>query len=276
MFYRDELTKLLKDEKNLVNRMYLNEILLQLKRYESALANESDSDRYFEKIADAMTSFTTHLENPKYKYNKITQNGFKRSSPILSAIYLDDFIESIMRRQKIIKNRGVVWGKQPFSMNMRYKFTSFNDIEKDLTFEQKKSHYVLQLSQKLDFQYRVAGKRAFSKHEVTLPLITIYTYKNLVEEELIRIGYYAEKAKKTLEKAKTIVICETIDGNFDIDAKCHHIDTIYVLRKQRLQKKQNIIHSNVIKVMYEDLVHYLYNYEDEEKLIREEGILFLG
>jgi len=276
MFYRDELMKMLKEEKNLVNRMYLNEIALQLRKYEAALAASPDSEGYFNRIADAMTVFTNHLDNPKYKYNKNTQNGFKRGVSILSSLYIDDFIDTVMNRQKIIKNKGVCWGRQSFTMNMRYDFRTFSEIEKELIFDFKKSPTALQLTQMLDFQYRVSGKKTFSKYEIVLPLITIYTCKNLVEEELIRIGFYAEKAKLALEKAKTIIICETIDSNFNTDAKCHFIDAIYILRKQRLQKKQDIIYYDVIKSLYEDLMYTIYHCDDEEKMVSEEGKLFLA
>ncbi|MBW6516239.1 MAG: hypothetical protein K0B81_06460 [Candidatus Cloacimonetes bacterium] len=263
MYYRNELLRILKDEKNIVNRMYMNEISLQLRKLEKALAKSPEEKDFFSEVAYAMNNFSQQLDNPKYQYNRSTKNGFRKNSAILSSSYIDDYIESIFVNQKILRNKGVVWGKQSFSMNVQFDPYNLSMMEKDLRFDFKESPQFLQLTQKIDFQFRIFGKKTFEKYEVVLPLIVFHSFKNLYETDLINIEHYADKAKKSLGKSRTIIICESIDPNILPDVKCPYIDTVFILRKQKISSKQKDISADVLQAIYEKIDEYLYKGEKE-------------
>jgi hypothetical protein len=273
MFYRDELNRLLKDEKNIVNRMYINEIDLQLRKYEAVLRKSAADSNYYQAIAEALTVFTSHLENPKYHYNKTTKNGFKRYSPLLSSLYIDDFISSLLKQHDIIKHKGVSWGRKSFTMDFRLAPKSFDTMEKELSFSSKMSPVFLQLVQTLDTQFRLTGKKLFQKCQLTLPLITFNIYKNLLEEDLIKLEYYAKKAKETFKNSKMVVICETIDPNISFDFKQSAIDVVFILRQQKTQKKLNFVHADVIRSINEHIKEYLYDCPDDNVIYEKTGIL---
>lgn len=274
MYYRKELQRILKDEKSIVNRMYMNEILLQVRKLEKELNRSPESEDYFTAVAREMTNFTRHLDNPKYQYNRTTKNGFRKNSAILSASYLDDYLMSLFAHQKILKNKGVVWGKQSFTMNLLFNPYNLSRMEKDLCFDFKQSPILLQLTQKIDFQFRVTGKRNFQKQETTLPLIIFYTFKNLYEEDLINIEHYTGKAKQSLNKSKTILICEAIDPTIVNDINSSLIDIVFILRKQKITSKtKNEISSEVLQAVYNKINEYLYQGEKELEIYEKAGYI---
>ncbi len=259
MIYGNELKKTLKDEKNIVNKMYLNEILLQYRKYVDALSINPDDKSYPEIIAKAMTEFTSQLDSHKYSYNKPTKTGFKKSSSILSSNYIDDYLNSIIKRQKILNNKGISWGKQSFTMNMNFNPNRFSNLEKELNFTYKDSPHFYQLTQKLDLQFRIHGKKNFSKHCVSLPLTVFFIYKKLHSDDMIRIEYFAKKAKQTFSKSKIIVICENLDVNFKHEDLFSYTDIIFVLRKRKSPKRLGVVHADVIKTINDNIEHYLYD-----------------
>ncbi|MFA5498629.1 MAG: hypothetical protein WCX83_03840 [Candidatus Cloacimonas sp.] len=273
MRYRNELEKLLKEEKNIVNRMYLNEIAIQLKKLESALTDSPDSEDYFDHLASMLNNFTKQFENPKYQYNRTTKNGFKRDSVILSSLYLDDLIELLISDQAILNNKGIKWEHQPFSMNLFFTPHYKEGSKQDLTFESKPSTPLLQLTQKIDLQYRVYGKRVFQRAEVVLPLLIFQTYKNFTEEDFIRIDYYSAKAKQSLRRSKTIIVCETVNKNVVPEINGSHIDSLIILRRQVSSSKLEPIKSEMLVQLRDQVNNYLYQDECEVDKIIERGCI---
>jgi len=273
MRYRNELEKLLKDEKNIVNRMYLNEIAIQLKKLEAVIAKPIDEDGYFDTLATMLNNFTKQFENPKYQYNKTTKNGFNPDSQIMSSIYLDDLIDVFMNDQPILKSKGMKWDNQPFSMNLNFNPHNLEDSKQDLTFDSKLSPTLLQLTQKIDLQFRVVGKRVFQRAEVILPIIIFQTCKNFTEEDFLRINYYSGQAKKSLKKSRTIIVCETIDKEVTSEIKGSYIDSLFVLRKQVSNRSLKEISSSILKDLYSRVNDYLYEDDCEVEKIIEKGYI---
>lgn len=273
MYYRNEIQRLLKDEKNIVNRMYLNEILLQVRKLEHAFSKSPEEEDYFFMMSETLSHFSQQLENPKYQYNRNTKNGFRKNSVVLSALYLEDFLDALFAKQKILKSKGVVWGRQSFSMNLIFNPYNLSIMEKDLCFDYKQSPQFLQLTQKLDFQFRITGKKVFQKFEVTFPLLIFFAFKNLYEEDLIKIEHYADKAKKSLSKSRIMIICEAIDPAILPEIKCSYIDNFFVLRKQKIGTKHNLISADVLKTIYVKINEYLYQGEEEGKLFEKVGYI---
>lgn len=274
MIYGNDLKKLIKEEKNIINRMYLNEILLQYRKLEEVFNQEADDyDSYYDSLAAAMTSFTDYLESKRYNYNRTSKIGLKKSSPVLSSSYLDDLLSTIVKRQSILTNKGVEWGKQPFSMDLMFAPESFCAMEKDPNFCCKDSPYFNQISQKIDLQVRATGRKKLSKITVTLPLLIFIVHKKLHSEDMIRIEYYARKAKETFSKSKLIVICETLDVNFSEESLDPSIDVIFILRKRKAMRRNGTIHADVIKALSERINSYLYEQTDEENNYKDTGII---
>ena len=246
MFYKDILEELLRKEKNPVNSMYLHEISLKWKNFEKAATEKKGSN---ENLVNALNNFIKAISNRKFKFNAVSQKGFKEDSDLFANYYLNDLISILMNRRKIISHLGIKWGFQAFSTNVKFNPVSLSSFEKDLNFERSSSPQLLQLSQELDFQFRVSGKRSFKKYKTVFPLIVFHTFTTLSEANFIHTEYYANMAETTFEKSKTIIVTETLEDGFSPEIKSSRIDSICVLRKQYISENKNAITQDAVDAL---------------------------
>ncbi len=274
MNYGTDLYRILKEEKNLINRMYLNEIVLQYRKFDAALkkVKSTEHDTY-EQLAQAMTCLITQLESSKYHYNKSSKSGFKKNSPIFWPTYLEDMLCTVVKRQKILANRGVFWGKHPFSMNIGVKPKSFVDMEKDLCFNYQDSPPFMQISQQIDIQLRATGKKVLSKFNLVLPLVILSVHKKLGIDQLIRDHYYSVKAKETFGLSKYFVICESIDSNVHYDEINPEIDLLFVLKRKKSSRKGGSIHAEVLKAISDNLNESLHDTLSTHPVMGDNGCI---
>ena len=228
MFYSEILSKMLKEEKYPVNKMYLHEIYIKWNKISKAIETSNGSNK---EIVEMLNVFRKTIIGKKYKFNKNNSNGFIEESPIFSVNYLHDLVSVIMRRQSIIDHTGIFWGCGTFNMNYAFSPLSFNTLEKDLQFKQSFSPEVLFLGQSIDLQYRVSNKRNFEKYKSILPLIVFHSYKILKKENILYLDYLAGLSKNAFTKSKTIILTEKLEKDFIPDISPTNIDSVCVLTK---------------------------------------------
>ena len=68
MFYNEILSKMLKEEKNPVNKMYLHEIYIKWNKISKAIEASNGSN---EEIVEMLNVFRDSITNSKYKFNKL-------------------------------------------------------------------------------------------------------------------------------------------------------------------------------------------------------------
>lgn len=228
MFYSEILIKMLKEEVNPVNKMYLHEINIKWSKISKAIESSSGSNK---EIVEMFNVFRAAIINNKYKFNKLNSKGFIEKSPLFSVNYLHDLISVIMKRHSIIDHTGIFWGCDKFNMNLVFSPSSFNTLEKDLKFEQLSSPEVLFLGQKIDLNYRVSGKRNFEKHVSMIPLIVFHTFKILGNKDMLYLNHLAGLSKNAFSKSRTIMITEKLEKDFIPDLTSTNIDHVCVLTK---------------------------------------------
>jgi len=270
MFYNEIINELMQDKKNPVNSMYLHEINIKWKNFEKFIEEKKGSNK---EMLAALNNFISNISNPKYIYNPSTRNGFKADSPIFSSRYLDDMISIIMKRNKIIENKGIIWGFQNFSTNLKFNPQNLSSLEKNPMFEQDYTEKVLSLTQKMDFQFRVSGKRNFHKYEIIFPLIIFNTFKNLTEEDFIKVEYTSALAKGCFERSKSIIICETLDRKFIPSLKSSAVDDIFILRKQFKSSKLSDLSLEVINALEEHINEYISQTEKKDETFLNTGVI---
>lgn len=233
MLYIEILSKMLKEEKNPVNKMYLHEINIKWAKISKAIEESNGSNK---EIVEMLNVFRKAITNKKYKFNKLNSKGFTEESPIFSVNYLHDLVSIIMKRQSIIDHPGIFWGCGNFNMNYIFSPTSFNTLEKDLRFEQSISPEVLFLGQKVDLHYRVTGKRKFKKNISVLPLIVFYTFKTLRNENMLYLNHLAGLSKNAFSKSRAIMLTEKLEKDFIPDLTSTNLDHVCVLTKENDNK----------------------------------------
>lgn len=270
MFYADLLEALLQKEPNAVNKMYLNELKLKWKNFEKVL---NDKETSKEMLVKELNVFLKNLNNRKYKFTEISKKGFKPKSELFSPRYLDDLISYFLTKKNIMNNLGIQWGRQKFSTGLYYNPISFGAMEKSLNYEVEDSPDFLALIQEIDFQFRITGKRRFNKHQLHLPLLVFHTFVNLGHDDLIRSEYYANMAKATFTKAKTIIVTETLDKELTPDVRSLPIEAVFVLRKQYYGEELKPISVDVVKEISELIDSLLARRDDVKGSFQETGII---
>ena len=270
MFYKNALTKLLENEKNPVNSMYLHEVNIKWKNLEKAAEESKDSN---ESLVKMFNKFISAVSSRKYHYKSETGNGFKEDSPLFSSCYLNDLISVLIQRRQIMTHQGIKWDFQSFNTNLKFNPKNLCSLEKDLMFDQSLSPEFLQLTQELDSQFRVIGKRTFHKYKSILPLIVFHTFRNLTEEDFIRTEYYANMAKSSFEKSKTIIITEMLDENFIPVLRSSKVDFISVLRKQFKTDKPNEISIDAVNALEEKVKELLTEQREIGDNFKETGMI---
>jgi hypothetical protein len=256
MFYQELIQELMKDKSNPVNSMYLHEIELLWKKFltESEKLNDENANK---QILKNLNKFIQSINNSKFKQHFGSQKGFALDSLLFSSYYLNDVISLIMQKNKILNNKGIKWGFQSFSTNISFKPRSIFAMEKKTGLKIEESENLLQLTQQMDMQFRISGKRFFSKYRIVLPLLVFQTCKNFCKEDFITLDYYSKLAKNTFECSKTMVLCETIDKNFDPVLKRSSIDSIFILRKQHVNKQLADFDSAVLNAFESKISDYV-------------------
>ncbi|MBT4334057.1 MAG: hypothetical protein HOK80_03120 [Candidatus Cloacimonetes bacterium] len=251
MFYKEILSKMLKEETNPVNKMYLHEINIKWEKISNAIAASNGDNK---EIVDMLNVFRGAITNNKYKFNKLNSKGFIAESSIFSVNYLNDLVSVIINRQKIIDHTGIFWGCGKFNMNYLFSPTSFNSIQQDLRFEQSESPEVLFLGQKVDLHYRVTGKRNFEKHMSFLPLIVFHTFKTLGNDDMLYLNHLAYLSKNAFSKSRTIMLTEELEKNFIPDISSTNIDHVCVLTKGNDDNKISVDAVNELEKLINNIL----------------------
>lgn len=245
MFLKELLEDLNKHERNPVNKMYLHEINMKWDKINDYFEDKKELD--FEKIASILDNFSQISQNKKYKYSQSEKKGFKKNSPLFSAIYLNDLVHLLVRKHPIIKKTGIKFGFYKFDTNLKFNPHDFLKMKRQKMLVYNQTSRFLQLTQKIDIQYRVNGKKNFFKYNLYLPIIIFNTYSQLNENDLKKMIYTAEQAQAIQGKARVVLITETLAKGFKPNITGTGINSIFVLRKQSIQKKVNAIAPDVIK-----------------------------
>lgn len=238
MFYNNILDKLLKEETNPVNKMYLHEVKIKWEHILKAITNSNGSNKA---IVEKLNLFRDAINNKKFKFNKVNSNGFIEDSLLFSVNYLNDLISVIINRHEIINHKGIFWGCGSFNMNYHFSPNSFFSLEKDIRFEQSTSPEVLMLGQQIDLNYRISGKKNFAKYNSLLPLIVFHTFKSLREDDMLYLSYLAKLAENSFNRSKTIILTEKLDKGFTPILTKTNIDHICILTKNDNKISEEVV-----------------------------------
>jgi len=159
MYIKQMIDRMIKTEKNAINKMYLNEIVIKLKKLEQATEAFADDDKKLAEYVDTLSMFAQTLAKPKYKYNKSSNGGFKPGMEIFEPIYIEDLISEMIKKIANLDQPGISWGYQRFASNVKFYQKTLFIQNRNPGIEFKKSAKFLMLAQNIDTQFRMTGKR---------------------------------------------------------------------------------------------------------------------
>jgi len=263
MYYSKILTDLKKQERNPVNKMYLGEIALKWKPFQKLTEEPSSGNK---ELADALSKFLGSLHNRKFLFNKLRGTGFNEDSPLFSASYINDLISTLMSRQPIMSEPGIVWDFQSLNYRLALKGSNPVEITRSPQISSQKTPPVLSLTLNLDYQYRVSGKRNFTKKTFNLPFLLFFVIKNLTPLDLFNIEHYALQVKSTCHIAQTFVICETLEKC--IECNFQEIPVKVFALHLESKKNRNQISVSMVNRLETAIKNVLY-YSPEAHLVKE-------
>lgn len=221
-----------KQERNPVNKMYLGEIALKWKAFQQLTEDPASGNK---ELAEALSKFLGSLHNRKFLFNQLKKTGFVEDSPLFSASYINDLISALMSRQPIMSEPGIVWDFQALNYKLALKGNNPVEITQSPLISSQKTPPVLSLTLNLEYQYRVSGKRNFTKETFNLPFLLFFVIKNLTAVDLFNIEHYALQVKSTCHIAQTFVICETLDKCLE----CNYQEMPVKIFALHLESKKN-------------------------------------
>ncbi|MDD3052039.1 MAG: hypothetical protein PHR06_12965 [Candidatus Cloacimonetes bacterium] len=216
MIYTDLIERMIKEEKNPVNRMYLNELLIKWKKVDAYFEKEKKADfenreetsNFYVGLASIINDYLVELSNPKYNFTNTGKKGFKKSADIFKPEYINDILTLIFEKLNISELPGVSWGYQSYTIKQRILPKRICDLTEAKEYSGEESHEILSLVQGIDLQYRAIGKKKFIKYNLKLPIIIFNINSSLEEEDFILMDFYAKQAKAVYDQSKYIVITE--------------------------------------------------------------------
>ncbi len=274
MFYEEIIQRLIKEEKNPINKMYLNEINMHSRKFSEVLNKKMAFNQHIKEIANSMTEFAATLTQPKYEYSKVNNSGFKSNSKLFEPYYIYDLLTKIIDSTEVMKNSSMKWGMKTFSTEQKFHFRKLYSKEKDKVFTFRKSEQVLSLVQPVDYQIRALHKRTFSKYIIAVPIIIFDVKKILTVEDAIKFNHLANQAFDMNSASKAIVVAENLEKGFYYNLDNSYIDKIFVLRKSYINgKKLRPISEQVIMSLIETIEDILLPDENETNVVFSEGII---
>lgn len=236
MYYTKILTDLTRQEKSPVNKMYLSEISLKWKVFRQ-IADDPKSTN--ESLSESLTGFLAALHNRKFLHSKTRNSGFYSTSAVFSSNYLYDLTDSLIRRQVISSQKGMIWDFQELNYAPRLSTQNASELAKQPMIEYQKTPRVLSLALSLDFQYRITERRNFNKSSFKIPLLLFFGYKKLKSGDLFMLDHYVRIMREINGTAEIFVLCETLSENLEKEIEKLAIK-VFVMQTIKKNRKEEI------------------------------------
>lgn len=272
MYYSNLLKELIGKNRDSVTKMYLHEINLKWSNFMKGVEQSTENGTNQEMVK-GLNDFITAISNKKFHFNSRTRKGFPIDSPLFSSIYLDDLISIFIAKSKVTEHRGLEWGYQKFSTNVRYNPANLSLTNSGMNFEKGESADLLQLAVTIENQFRIKGTRNFKKNNVVLPLLTFFNFNALSRKQFINVEHYATLAKETFHKAKSIIVCESLEEGFLPRLKNSNIDAVVVLRKEFVGKTKNMISVDAVDMLEKKINEFLFSSAELDLAFKQTGLI---
>ena len=217
MQYGDKLKAALKAEQNPINKMYLNELVLNWKKVETAFQTKSEAPII--SIVTAVSEYTKHLSNPKFSQQKEKGIGFPEEHDIFKCLYLDDIVERLLEEVGIkttTSKKGNVTGgiylkHRAFSTALRLENNTLHNQKHSPTLDFQTSEKYLHLGLEFDMQYKIVDKKNLAKTKLNIPLIVFYIEKCFTESSFREIEQLKKDTVALNPSALLFCITESVD-----------------------------------------------------------------
>lgn len=254
MLYGDKLKECLKIEENPINKMYLNELILNWKKVENAVEKQNDSP--ITTIVSAVSDYTKHLSNPKFLYNDERNCGFTPDHTVFQSFYLYDIAEVLLYEAGIRDtHEGLIIRNRHFHTGFRLENDIYEVHSQKPNFEFFTSETYLNAGLEFDFHYRLMAKKFFNKTKLYIPLIVFYIEKHYTVKSFEKIEQLKKDMVVLNPNAMLICLTESVDKSL-INYYTPIQDYLYVLRCNFKGDPFNPLQPQLFLSLYNKLHNY--------------------
>jgi len=213
MLYLNKIYECLRTESNPINRMYLNELILNWKKVEATF--DQDSESPITKLVNTVSDYTHYITQPRFLWVEKKTYGFPADHDIFQSYYLYDIIEKLLYSTGLeLNSESMTIMNKPFTSAVKLQNDTFrNQLSRPVLDSNNTASY-LTVALEFDVQYRLLGKRNFVKLDLSIPLMVFYIEKFFNQHSFIEI----EKLRKDIYtfNSNAILFCitESVDKNY--------------------------------------------------------------
>ena len=255
MLYLNKITECLRTELNPVNKMYLNELILNWKKVESTF--DQDSESPITMIVNTVSEFTQYLAQPRFMWSEKKNSGFLPEHDIYQSYYLIDIIEKLLYSSGIEQNSECLKiSIKPFTSAIKLENDTYRNQSGRPVLNSLNSASNLSVSLEFDVQYRLIGKRNFVKLDLCIPLMVFYIDKYYNEQSFIEIKKLQEDTKNLNSNALLFCITESVDKRYI--AQYEEIkDILYVVRANFKNSGFNQLQPQVFLKIFSKIANFI-------------------
>ena len=265
----DTIYELLDQEKDARKTMYLNEIVIQYKKWKNEnLKIIGNGEEELRKKIKLYSDYRSFLFSRKFR----EESTFLRNRKLFETA-LSEFIYYIVKDLDIFEDKNIYLGRAEIPMNFRFEFEDIKNIKNEKILNMFSQKMRLVIGRKLDIKYRIQGRKSYFSETTTFPFIVIPTAMVLDEWYIHNIQNQARHFKAIFPLSLFIMICEVVNGDLKIDLNTLQLDGIYVLQQQTTKMKRQGISFDVLSAFLEKIQKFLSQYKEEFLLKIKKGIL---
>jgi len=246
----DTIYELLEQEKDARKTMYLNEIVIQYKKWKNEnLKIIGNGEEELKKKIKLYSDYRSFLFSRKFR----EESTFLKNRKLFETA-LSEFIYYIVKDLDIFEDKNNYLGRAEIPMNFRFECENIKNIKNEKILNMFSQKMRLVIGRKLEIKYRMQGRKSYFSETTTFPFIVIPT-------------------AMVFPLSLFIIICEVVNGDLKIDLNTLQLDGIYVLQQQTTKMKRQGISFDVLSAFLEKIQKFLSQYKEEFLLKIKKGIL---
>jgi len=254
MLYLEKLKASLKAEQNPINKMYLYDLILNWNKVEQVYANNTESP--ISAIVATVSEYTKYLDQPRFLATDKKTYGFTADHDVFKPFYMYDIVELLLTSSGITENQqGMVIRNRPFNNSIHLQNDTFAEQSHKPFLELSFSGKYLHVGLEFEFQYRLKGKKNYTKGFLFMPLIVFYIEKSFTEKSFKEIAQL--RADMKVLNPNSLLFCITESADKKLMRQYSEIkDIVYVTRACYKGDEQKQLQPQVFLRIFTKLSNY--------------------
>ncbi|MCK4357436.1 MAG: Bpu10I family restriction endonuclease [Candidatus Cloacimonetes bacterium] len=265
----ETIYELLEQEKNARKTMYLNEIIIQYKKWKNEnLKIIGNDEEELKKKIRLYSDYRSFLFSKKFR----EESTFLKNRKLFETA-LSEFIYYIVKDLKIFEDKNNYLGRAEIPMNLKFEYENLNNIKNENILNMFNQKMRLVIGRKLEIKYRIQGRRSYFSESTIFPFIVVTTAMVLDEWFIRNVQNQVRRFKAIFSQSIFIIICEVISSEFKVDLNILSLDGIYILQQQTTKMRRKEISFDVVSAFLEKIQKYFLQEEEDLLTKIQKGIL---